>query len=105
VFEGGPAQHGGLSAGDLVVAVDGLRVASGQLDKILTRYRAGDTVPIHVFRRDELMQLDVTLAADATPQFALALASEPSPLRSAWLGKRAAGRSTRTARTTSGKSA
>ena len=69
---------------------------------MLARHRAGDTVPVHVFRRDELMQLDVTLAADATPQFTLALASEPSPLRSAWLGKRAAARSTRAAR---GKSA
>ncbi|CAJ0691263.1 hypothetical protein R82526_03623 [Ralstonia mannitolilytica] len=102
VFDGGPAQRGGLSAGDLIVAVDGLRVPAGQLDKTLTRYRAGDTVPVHVFRRDELIQLNVTLATDATPQFTLALASEPSPLRSAWLGKRAAARSTRSAR---GKSA
>lgn len=98
VFDDGPAQRGGLSAGDLVVAVDGLRVPSGQLDKILARHRAGDTVPVHVFRRDELMQLDVTLAADAAPQFTLALSAEPSPLRSAWLGKRAAGRAARPAR-------
>jgi len=102
VLDGSPAQRGGLSAGDLIVAVDGLRVPTGQLDKMLTRHRAGDTVPVHVFRRDELMALDVTLAADTTPQFTLALASEPSPLRSAWLGKRAAARSTRAAR---GKSA
>jgi len=102
VLDGSPAQRGGLSAGDLIVALDGLRVPTGQLDKMLTRHRAGDTVPVHVFRRDELMALDVTLAADTTPQFTLALASEPSPLRSAWLGKRAAARSTRAAR---GKSA
>lgn len=92
VFDASPAQRGGLSAGDLVVAVDGLRVAAGQLDKALARHRAGDTVPVHVFRRDELMQLSVTLATDAAPQFTLALASEPSSLRSAWLGKRAAAR-------------
>jgi predicted metalloprotease with PDZ domain len=102
VFDGSPAQRAGLSAGDLIVAVGGLRVPAGQLDKTLTRYRAGDTVPVHVFRRDELMTLKVTLAADATPQFTLALATEPSPLRSAWLGKRAAARSMRASR---GKSA
>ncbi|MHA6886618.1 M61 family metallopeptidase [Ralstonia pseudosolanacearum] len=101
VFDGGPAQRAGLSAGDLVVAVDGLRVPSGQLDKSLARHRAGDTVPVHVFRRDELMQLDVTLSADATPQFALALSAEPSPLRSAWLGKRAAARGARPAKSRS----
>ncbi|MGA4072635.1 M61 family metallopeptidase [Ralstonia nicotianae] len=99
VFDGGPAQRAGLSAGDLVVAVDGLRVLSGQLDKSLARHRAGDTVPVHVFRRDELMQLDVTLSADATPQFALS--AEPSPLRSAWLGKRAAARGARPAKSRS----
>ena len=92
VFDGSPAQRGGLSAGDLIVAVDGLRVPAGQLDKTLARHRAGDTVSVHVFRRDELMTLKVTLATDTTPQFTLALATEPSPLRSAWLGKRAAAR-------------
>ncbi|WP_296225509.1 M61 family metallopeptidase [Ralstonia sp. UBA689] len=106
VFDGSPAQRGGLSAGDLIVAVDGLRVPAGQLDKTLTRYSAGDTVPVHVFRRDELLQLDVMLAVDATPQFTLALASEPSPLRSAWLGKRAAARRVvRDVRTARGKAA
>ena len=106
VFDGGPAQRAGLSAGDLIVAVDGLRVPAGQLDKTLARHRAGDTVSVHVFRRDELMALEVTLATDTTPQFTLALASDPSPLRSAWLGKRAAGRKVvRDARTVRGKSA
>jgi len=57
-------------------------------------------VPVHVFRRDELMTLNVTLATDATPQFTLALATEPSPLRSAWLGKRSSAR-----KVTRGKSA
>jgi len=106
VFDGSPAQRAGLSAGDLIVAVDGLRVPAGQLDKTLARHRAGDTVSVHVFRRDELMALEVTLATDTTPQFTLALASDPSPLRSAWLGKRAAGRKVaRDTRAARGKSA
>ncbi len=106
MFDGGPAQRAGLSAGDLIVAVDGLRVPAGQLDKTLARHRAGDTVSVHVFRRDELMALEVTLATDTTPQFTLALASDPSPLRSAWLGKRAAGRKVvRDTRAVRGKSA
>ncbi len=52
VLEGGAAHKGGLSAGDVVVAVDGLRVdAPAGLDPLLAQYRPGDRVEVHVFRR------------------------------------------------------
>src|SRR5690606_9133855 len=63
VFEGGPAHRGGLSAGDLVVALDGLRVHdAASLERLLDARRPGETVTVHVFRRDELRQYRVRLA-------------------------------------------
>lgn len=64
VFEGGAAHKAGLSAGDVLVAVDGLRVeAPAGLDQLLAQYRPGERVTIHVFRRDELRAFQVRLAA------------------------------------------
>jgi len=64
VSEGGAAHRAGLSAHDVLVAVAGLRVdASQNLDLLLAAYRPGDSVRVHVFRRDELRAFDVKLAA------------------------------------------
>ena len=66
VHENGAAHRAGLSAGDVLVALDGLRVAGtpSNLDALLSRYRVGDTVQVHAFRRDELMTFDVALQGD-----------------------------------------
>ncbi len=78
VHEGGAAHAAGLSAGDLVMAVDGLRVsgATGGLDAMLARYKVGDTVQVHAFRRDELMTFSVKLQGDRVPMVKLALVDE-----------------------------
>jgi predicted metalloprotease with PDZ domain len=69
VHEGGPAHQAGLSAGDIVIALDGLRVNGNpsNLDALLARYRVGETVTVHAFRRDELMTFQVTLQGDRVP--------------------------------------
>ena len=88
VHEGGAAHRAGLSAGDVLVAIDGLRVTAANLEGLLSRYRSGDSVTVHAFRRDELMTLALVLAPDDAP--ALSLSRLPGPaaaarLRSAWL--------------------
>jgi predicted metalloprotease with PDZ domain len=77
VHEGGPAHQAGLSAGDIVIALDGLRVNGNpsNLDALLGRYRVGDKVAVHAFRRDELMTFDVTLQGDRVPGITLAHAA------------------------------
>jgi predicted metalloprotease with PDZ domain len=69
VHEGGAAHRAGLSAGDIVIALDGLRVggAPASLDTMLGRYKVGDTVSVHAFRRDELMTFQVKLQGDVVP--------------------------------------
>ncbi len=91
VHETGPAHHAGLSAGDTLVAIDGLRVTGSNLDGLLQRYRVGDVIEVHAFRRDELMTFDVTLESDTAPQFSLTIRDKPLTamrLRKTWLKSR-----------------
>lgn len=62
VYEGGAAHLAGISANDIIVALDSLRVNDqASLNKLLAAYSAGDKVEIHVFRRDELRRFRVKL--------------------------------------------
>jgi len=76
VHEGGAAHQARLSAGDVVIAVDGLRVNGNpsNLDQLFSRYRVGDTVPVHAFRRDELMRFEVTLQGCVAPTVTVGVA-------------------------------
>lgn len=63
VLEGGAGHKGGLSAGDLLVAIDGLKVeGAAGVEVLLGQYRVGDRVDVHVFRRDELRVFTVRLS-------------------------------------------
>jgi len=73
VFDGGAAQRAGLSAGDILVALDGLRITGGNLEGLLSRYRAGDAVTLHAFRRDVLQTFDVVLDSPETVEYALSI--------------------------------
>jgi len=88
VYEGGPAHRAGMSAGDVLVAIDGLRVNAANLDNLVGRYRSGDTITVHAFRRDELHAFTVKLRDDDAPQIALKAQAKPmgaSRMRAAWL--------------------
>ncbi|MFC0402272.1 M61 family metallopeptidase [Paraburkholderia rhizosphaerae] len=61
VYDGGAAQKAGLSAGDVLVALDGLRVTGSNLDALLGRYVPGAKVEVHAFRRDELRVVQLKL--------------------------------------------
>jgi predicted metalloprotease with PDZ domain len=63
VFDDGAAQLAGLSAGDAIISVDGLRVTGGNLEQRIADYAPGEQVVVLAFRRDELMAFDVTLQA------------------------------------------
>ena len=89
VYEKGAAHLAGLSAGDVLVALDGLRISATNLPDLLRRYRPGDKVTLHAFRRDELMTFALKLAADDTPAQQLITRTKPAAglrQRRAWLG-------------------
>jgi len=89
-YDGGPAQRAGLSAGDTLIAADGLRVDSNNLSKVLERHSVGDRVEIHAFRRDELMRFELELAHAPLDTAKLSLKTKPDKetraLRDGWLG-------------------
>ena len=78
VHEDGAAHRAGLSAGDVLVAIDGLRVsgAPSGVDALLARYKVGETVTVHAFRRDELMTFNVKLLGDRVPGITLSVTDE-----------------------------
>ncbi len=86
VYDGGAAQAAGLAAGDLLLAIDGLRVTPASLETLLARRAPGEQVAIHAFRRDELMQFTLRLDAPAADSARLACSAKHAPERRAWLG-------------------
>jgi predicted metalloprotease with PDZ domain len=73
VHDGGAAQKAGLSAGDLLVAIDGLRVTGANLDTLLSRYLPGAKVEVHAFRRDELRTAQLKLDTPETARYILSV--------------------------------
>ncbi|MGZ3241308.1 MAG: M61 family metallopeptidase [Burkholderiaceae bacterium] len=88
VYEGGAAHRAGLSAGDVLVALESLRVTPANLESLLARYRVGESVALHAFRRDELMTFVIKLAADDVPQMGLTVQEKSmaaGKMRKTWL--------------------
>lgn len=86
VFTGGAAHRAGLSAGDVLVALDGLRVTPASLDRLLERRRPGETVTVSAFRRDELIACPLVLDPPPADQITLRATRGRHPARDAWLG-------------------
>jgi len=89
VFDGGAAQAAGLSAGDIVIALDGVRVTGSSFDARLGRLPPGARVRAHAFRRDELIQCEVVLRPQPDDTCHLEIdpraGAKASRLRGAWL--------------------
>ena len=66
VYDGGAAQACGLSAGDIVIAVDGIKAESSSFASHISSYPVGSTLQIHAFRRDVLMTFTATLQTKPT---------------------------------------
>ncbi len=89
VFNGGAAEAAGLSAGDELVALDGLKVSPDGWRPLVRHYTPGDTATLHAFRRDELMAFEVTFDLAPSRRWKL-VADEEAPTasvarREAWL--------------------
>ena len=83
VYSGGPAMQAGLSAGDNVIAVDGLKVNAITAEKLISSYPVGSTLALHAFRRDELMRFEVTLGRAPADTCVLTLPQEVDTARRA----------------------
>ena len=57
----GPLARAGISAGDVIVAINGIKADEKCIAALLQRKAHGDSINIHTFRRDELMEFTVLL--------------------------------------------
>ncbi len=91
VFDNGPAQQAGLSAGDIVIALNGIKTGKNSLEKSINTYPPQTDIKLHVFRRDELHEFSVTLQqapADTCYLKAAETASDKqTENRHLWLGQ------------------
>ncbi len=88
VFDGGAAQAAGLSAGDVIIAIDGLRVTAMSLEKRLRSYPVGSVVDFTAFRRDEMLSFDIKLQPLSAQTCSLTMLDAPGDAkarRHAWL--------------------
>jgi predicted metalloprotease with PDZ domain len=89
VFTGGPAERAGLAAGDVLVAIDGVRASTAVLDALRADRAPGQCVKVQAFRRDELIAVELELAAPPLDTCWLTLRDDASleaaTLRGAWL--------------------
>lgn len=86
VRAGGPAEAAGLAAGDVVIALDGLKVTGKTIDAALARRSPGDRLHVHAFRRDELFETAMTVRAAPADTVDLGYAgSRPNARFRRWL--------------------
>jgi predicted metalloprotease with PDZ domain len=95
VYSGSAAERAGLSAGDVIVAMDGLRVTASNWEARLDALRPGQRIVVHAFRRDALVARDVTLVPASADTCHLEIDPRASAsarrLRARWLADGAAG--------------
>lgn len=89
----GPAYHAGVTAGDEIVAVNGLRVgggSTGSFSDILETIEPGQTVSLTVFRRDVLRSVEMTAAERPAGEWTIRRSPDASPearaIYASWIG-------------------
>src|SRR6185436_11488955 len=91
VLDGGAAERAGLNPGDVLVAIDRLRVTGRNLARRLARFESGERVTATVFRGDELLEVGVVLKAAPLDTCYLAMRDQADSTaverRRAWLGE------------------
>ncbi len=91
VVNGGPAAAAGASAGDELVAINELRVGASNFEQLLDQLDIGSVARLHLFRRDELLECELTVQRPPRDRAWLSLdpgADAASQARRAlWLGQ------------------
>ena len=84
VFDQEAGQWAGISSGDLLIAVDGVRIKNDNLNELLARYGEGDEMVIHAFRDDALLVWAILIGKETTVASTVNL-DKPTTLGKAWL--------------------
>jgi predicted metalloprotease with PDZ domain len=91
VLDGGAAERAGLNPGDVLVAIDRLRVTGRNLTRRLARFESGERVTASVFRGDELLEVGIVLKVAPLDTCYLVVRDQADAKaverRKAWLGE------------------
>ena len=92
VLDDGACQAAGLSAGDVVIAMNGLKATVPNINRRLKFWPPGTPIDVHFFRRDELMTRQVVVQAPPLDTAWLSIDPDAdeavSQRRADWLGPR-----------------
>jgi predicted metalloprotease with PDZ domain len=92
VYEGRAASGAGVSAGDEVVALDGVRAGEDQLKRIARDLSPGQTLRLHLFRLGRLVEVPVVLGCRRAFDFEIVpdpgASQEARAVFEGWLGSR-----------------
>ncbi len=90
VTRDGAAWNAGMETGDVLVAIDGARVSPARFRDMLRERKAGETVTVSFFRRDQLMTRKMTLGSRPAGGVTVRPADNATPAQKAlfarWLG-------------------
>ncbi len=90
VISGSPAHEAGLDQGDEIVAVNGMRARTSDINDRVSECKAGDTITLLVFRNDFLKEFTVTITNQSVPNYKTAKVSDPvdtqKKMYEGWLG-------------------
>ena len=78
VEKNSPAWQSGFTTDDIIVAVDGLRMADKDLTKRLKNFAPEQTIRVSFFRRDQLMHKNITLGALPEGTLSIKLVEKPT---------------------------
>lgn len=76
-----PAESAGLSAGDQLIALDGLRLTAASWDTLINSYTVGDRARVSYFRGDVLSETDVVFGDAPTDTCYLQPSADPLTAR------------------------
>jgi predicted metalloprotease with PDZ domain len=89
VRPGSPAADAGLEIGDTINSVAGIKLTSGNLAKVISRYKPGDRVVLTVQRGRRSIQIPIVLGPPLIVNFRIEemanSSAETKALRAAWL--------------------
>lgn len=76
-----PAQIAGIDAGDVLLAIDGIKVTANQLSERLKDYQPQDTIEVTVFHQDELRTYSVTLSEPRANKYQVVEIENPDSIQ------------------------
>lgn len=77
-----PSWHGGLSARDEILTVDGLKATARSLEEILDSKKPGDKLKFSILRRGRNLDVEILLKKRLERSFKIQPLSRPDPLQS-----------------------